>query len=339
MTAAIKTGTAAWADHVLVDTGWYPPHVRSPEDKLHYYASQFPLVENDSTYWAFPDRARIATWAERTPDGFTMNIKAHALLTEHYASLRGLPPDIRDSLPRELGEKPHVYPRDLGDELMAELSARFHDALEPLHRAGRLGVVLFQFPVWFSISRANKAKLRTLATTFSPYRVAVELRNHTWMSDENLDETLGLLGRANLIYTCVDEPQGFPASVPPVAAATSDIALVRMHGRNPARWRARSRGGAQRFDYRYARAELVEWVPKILALADHTREVHVVFTNGLLDNAVANAREMAELIALAEPDAAARGRSRRLAAGATDHRLRRATRADRPHRRGRARSA
>ena len=58
-------------------------HVRSAEAKLRYYASQFPVVENDSTYWAFPEAARVATWAARTPEGFTMNIKAHALLTQH----------------------------------------------------------------------------------------------------------------------------------------------------------------------------------------------------------------------------------------------------------------
>ncbi len=297
MAARIKTGTAAWADRVLVETGWYPEDVRSPEDKLRYYASQFPVVENDSTYYAIPDRARVATWAERTPDGFTMNMKAHALLTEHYASLRGLPRDIRDSLPRELFDKPHVYPRDLGDDVMRELAARFHDALEPLHDAGRLGVVLFQFPVWFPISADNKAKLRRLARDFRPYRVAVEFRNATWMSEDNCRETLELLGRAALIYPCVDEPQGFVSSIPPIAAATSDLAVVRMHGRNAARWDRRTDSAGRRFEYRYSQDELAEWVPRILALANRTQEVHVVFANGFLDNAVRNAREMAELIA------------------------------------------
>jgi uncharacterized protein YecE (DUF72 family) len=338
MAAQIKTGTAAWADRVLVETGWYPPHVRSAEDKLRYYASQFPLVENDSTHWAFPDRARIATWAERTPDGFTMNIKAHALLSEHYASLRGLPRDIRESLPRELADKPHVYPRDLGDDVMDELTERFHDALEPLHAAGRLGVVLFQFPVWFPISAANKAKLRRIASDFRPYRVAVEFRNKTWMADENADDTLVFLARAGLVYTCVDEPQGFPSSVPPIAAATSDVALIRLHGRNAARWERRTDSAGRRFEYRYSLAELGEWVPRILALADHTDEVQVIFTNGFLDNAVRNAREIAELIADAR-DEVARARRRPSAAGATARTRRRATRGAAPTRRGRPRSA
>lgn len=296
MAAQIKIGTTAWADHVLVDTGWYPAHVRSAEAKLRYYASQFPIVENDATYWAFPDRARIATWAERTPPGFTMNMKAHALLTKHYASVRGLPRDIRESLPAELLAKPHVYPRDLGDDVMAELTRRFHDALEPLHNAGRLGVVLFQFPVWFPIGAEHKAALVQIRDDFRPYRVAIELRNATWMSQDNREETLGFLADHELIYTCVDEPQGFVSSIPPVAAATSDIAIVRMHGRNAARWERNTRRAARRFEYCYSTEELAEWVPKIRRLAQYTREVHVLMSNGLLDNAVRNARELTELI-------------------------------------------
>ena len=300
MTARIKTGTTAWADRVLIDTGWYPPHVHSAEAKLRYYASQFPLVENDSTYWAFPERARVAAWAERTPADFTMNMKAHALLTEHYASVRGLPREIRDALPAELLEKAHVYPRDLGDDIMRELTRNFHAALEPLHAAGKLGVVLFQFPVWFPISAEHKAELVRIRDDFRPYRVAVELRNATWMSDDTVDETLDFFAREDLIYTCVDEPQGFISSIPPIAAATSDLAVVRMHGRNPARWRRRAQGGVGRYRYRYSLAELAEWVPRILGLAEQTREVHVLMSNAALDNAIRNAWELTELLATAQ---------------------------------------
>jgi uncharacterized protein YecE (DUF72 family) len=158
------------------------------------------------------------------------------------------------------------------------------------------------------------------------------------MSDENADETLEFLARAGLAYTCVDEPQGLTSSVPPIAAATSDIAIIRMHGRNKARFERKARSAGERFEYRYSHAELAEWVPKISALAKATREVHVIFSNGFLDNAVANAQEMAELIADARAGAA-RGRSRPSAAAAPARRPRRATRAARPPRRGRARSA
>lgn len=291
------TGTAAWADRALVDSGWYPAHVRSPEAKLRYYASQFPLVENDSTYWAFPDADRVRTWAERAPAGFTMNIKAHALLTQHYASARGLPRDVRDRLPRELLAKPHLYPRDVGAKVMRELTKRFRDALAPLDAAGKLGVVLFQFPVWFQISSEHKAELRRIRHDFDALRVAIELRNETWMSEDNRHETLDLLAREDLIYVCVDEPQGFVASIPPIVAATSDTAVVRMHGRNPARWRDRSHGRRSRsWTYLYSHDELVDWAARIRAVAARTDEVHVIFSNAPLDNAVRNARELADVL-------------------------------------------
>ncbi len=297
MTARIKIGTAAWADRRLVESGWYPEHVRSPEAKLRYYASQFPVVENDSTYWAFPDSDRMATWAARSPDGFTMNIKAHAILTQHYASVRGLPRDIRESLPGDVLAKPHVYPKDLGEQVMRTLTKRFRDALAPLHDAGTLGVVLFQFPVWFPISSANKAELSRIRNSFHAFRVAIELRNETWMSEENRRETLELLADEDLIYVCVDEPQGFVASIPPVVAATSDLSVIRMHGRNPARWRDRSHGRRSGgWPYRYSHDELVEWAARIHALAARTDEVHVIFSNGPVDNAVDNAQELADLL-------------------------------------------
>jgi len=296
MTARIKTGTTAWAERSLVASGWYPPHVRSAEAKLRYYASRFPLVENDGGYWAIPDRARVQTWVERTPPGFTMNMKAHALLTGHYTDPRHLPKDLRDALPPALLAKPHVYARELDPGLMRAIERRFRDALAPLHEAGKLGVVLFQFPVWFPISYDNKEELVRLRDAFSPYRIAVEFRNRTWISERNAIETLELLGAEGIVYTCVDEPQGFPSSVPPVAAATSDLALVRMHGRNAARWQRGAPTAAARFEYLYTTDELREWVPRIHALAEHTREVHVVMNNCHSDYAVRNARELAELL-------------------------------------------
>ncbi|HEY8207109.1 MAG TPA: DUF72 domain-containing protein [Myxococcaceae bacterium] len=304
MAARIKTGATAWADRSLVASGWYPPHVRSAEERLRSYASRFPLVENDSGYWALLGPEQVEVWARRAPPGFTMNMKAHALLTGHYTDPRRLPEDIRSSLPRALREKARVYPRDLGPERMREIGRRFREALEPLRASGTLGLVLFQFPVWFPISREHKERLVQIRDELSPCRVAVEFRNFTWMTERNLDETLSLLADEDLIYTCVDEPQGFPSSVPPIAAATSDVALVRMHGRNAARWQRGARTAAERFDYRYSLDELREWVPRILALAERTREVHVLMNNCHRDHAVRNAQEIAELLEAARPEQA-----------------------------------
>jgi uncharacterized protein YecE (DUF72 family) len=151
--------------------------------------------------------------------------------------------------------------------------------------------------VWFPSSRENKDELIRIRDELLPYRLAVEFRNKTWTSERNLFDTMELLGSAGIVYTCVDEPQGFTSSVPPIAAATADIAVIRMHGRNAARWDRGAPSASARFEYLYSTDELRAWVPRIHALAERTREVHVLMNNCYRDYAVQNASEMAQLLA------------------------------------------
>src|SRR5438105_7129025 len=132
----ILVGTASWADKSLVDSGkFYPPEITSPEERLRYYASQFPLVEVDSSYYAMPVPATTQLWAERTPDDFTMNVKAFRLFTGHQTSPIVLHRDIQQALPPT--DKRHLYYRDLPAEIRDELWRRFHEALQPLVAAGK----------------------------------------------------------------------------------------------------------------------------------------------------------------------------------------------------------
>lgn len=300
MPAAIKIGISAWTEPTLVSSGWYPPGARSAEARLRYYATQFPLVEVDSTHYALPSEANAGRWVDRTPDGFTFNVKAFATHTAHYTDPKRLPRDLRDALPPEVRDKPRAYPKDLGDELQDELARRFRAALAPLRAHGRLGLLLFQFPVWIPCSPDGEQAIRRARAWFPDHRIAIELRNATWMSSpERAKRTLGLLGELDLIYTCVDEPQGFVSSVPPIAAATSSVSLVRMHGRLTEAWEAPVPAARDRFAYRYTRDELRGWVPKIEALGRRTSEVHVIFNNCYRDYAVTNAHQLAELYASA----------------------------------------
>ncbi len=90
-----------------------------------------------------------------------MNVKAFATLTEHYADARRLPVDPRaEPSPDELQDDPRLYPKDLGPEMVAELARRFRASIEPLRAGGRLGLVLLQYPVWFTASRDNERKLQ-----------------------------------------------------------------------------------------------------------------------------------------------------------------------------------
>ena len=63
----------------------------------------------------------------------------------------------------------------------------------PLHSAGKLGAVLFQFPQWFVISKKNKAYIEECAERLPDFRVAVEFRHKSWMEERNVEETLGFL--------------------------------------------------------------------------------------------------------------------------------------------------
>jgi uncharacterized protein YecE (DUF72 family) len=306
----IKVGATAWSDRSLLASGWYPREARTPEARLRYYATQFAVTENDSTYYAIPEPRRSELWVARTPAVFTTDVKAFATLTDHYTDPDSLPADIRNALRPDLREKARVYPRDLGTELVGEIARRFCAGIEPLRANGRLGVVLFQYPVWFTNSRENRDQVRRARELVPGCRLAVEFRNRTWMSEQSCDRTLGLLREVGLAYVSVDEPQGFPSSVPPIAEATADVAVVRFHGRNASRWARSAAAARERFDYRYSTGELCEWLRKLRRLDKAAKEVHALMNNCHADYAVTNARQLIELLAerravVQRPDAAA----------------------------------
>ena len=129
--------------------------------------------------------------------------------------------------------------------------------------------------------------------------MAVEFRHKSWMEERNVEETLSFLEERDLPYVCVDMPQGFESSVPPIAAATAkDLAMVRFHGRNNAAWEVKGQTAAERFQYDYPREELAEWAPRVEALAAEARETHVLMNNCYQDFAVRSARELGDLLDL-----------------------------------------
>jgi uncharacterized protein YecE (DUF72 family) len=119
------------------------------------------------------------------------------------------------------------------------------------------------------------------------------------MRADNREETLARLGDLDFTYICVDEPQGFRSSVPPVVAATNDIGFVRFHGRNRETWEKRTRTSAERFDYWYRAEELDEWLPAFKELARDTREVHAVMNTNNANQGPANAMLLGERLAAA----------------------------------------
>jgi uncharacterized protein YecE (DUF72 family) len=287
----LRVGTAGWTDKSLIESGWYPPDATTPEGRLRYYARQFPLVEVDSTYYALPAEQTARAWAERTPEGFIFNIKAFSLFTQHPTPVRALPKDLREAA-SEAG-KDRVYLKDVDPEVTSQAWDRFLAALEPLRQAGKLGAILLQFPPWFPISRTGKQYIEACAERVAPRRACVEFRNHTWMTPGNQKETLDFLAERRLPYVCVDMPQGYPSSIPPVLAATSDLAIVRLHGHSR-QWEAKS--VQQRFRYRYNDEELATWAGNVQRLAQDADETRVVFNNCYRDYAHVNAQQLAEML-------------------------------------------
>lgn len=292
----ILTGTASWTDQTLLDSGWYPTGADSAEDRLKYYTTRFPLVEVDSTFYGLPSERTAVLWSDRTPDAFTFDFKAFRLFTGHPTPLSALPKAVRAELPSGLSEKRNVYAKDMPPELTEHVWTMYRSALMPVHSAGKLGAVFLQFPKWFFFGKDNLRYIEQARQHLPDFRIAVEFRQPGWLSDKHATETLDFLKQNHIAYTCVDEPQGTAASVPPIAAATTDFSVVRFHGRREDTWDKPRVGVEERFKYLYSDAELEEWVPKIEALSRETREVHVLMNNCYADYGVRNAQQLGSLL-------------------------------------------
>jgi uncharacterized protein YecE (DUF72 family) len=288
----VLIGTCSWTDPTLIQCRrFYPDWARSAEARLQHYASRFPLVEVDSPYYALPAESTSGLWVERTPPDFVFDIKAFRLFTQHPTPPAALPGDIRGALPETLRGRPAFYHRDLPPAILAEVWRRFERALLPLDSAGKLGVVLFQFPPWFRAGSRERDYILGCRERLPQYRLAVEFRHASWVTGPNLAATLSFLKRNGLALVAVDEPQGSAASLPPLAEATADIGVIRFHGRNRENWTKPAVSVSERFNYLYSEAELKEWLPRARRLTSQTRELHVLFNNCHEDKAVVNASQ------------------------------------------------
>jgi uncharacterized protein YecE (DUF72 family) len=297
--ATVRIGTASWTDPTMTSGGvFYPRGIDTAEERLQYYASQFPLVEIDATYYALPVARVAELWRERTPPDFIFDVKAHALMTGQPTETKRLPKAIREALPAEAAGKPRIYARDLPDELQDEIWRLFMDGLEPLRGAGQLGSVLLQYPKWFFPVSESREEILRARERLDGHPFAVELRNASWFNEKNLERTMRFLEENRLPFVMVDEPQGFKSSVPPIVAVTSpDLAVMRFHGRNADNWERKNITPAERFRYLYERSELEEWAPRLRDAGRQTRDLHVLMNNCYANYGSTNARELAALLA------------------------------------------
>src|SRR6266446_3567095 len=182
MAATVRIGTCSWADDAL-SKYFYPPKLPARE-RLAWYAQFFDTVEVDSTYYRLPAEPMVEGWAERTPPGFVMHVKAFGLMTRHPVKLEVLPEDLRAAMPVDERGRVDRPPR----ELRGEVFKLFLAALEPLRAAGKLGGILMQMAPYVVPKEASYDYLTWAREQLDGYEMLVEFRHKAWF--EQPEETL-----------------------------------------------------------------------------------------------------------------------------------------------------
>jgi uncharacterized protein YecE (DUF72 family) len=246
-------------------------------DELRFYAEHFDTVEVNSTFYAQPRQDVTRNWVARTPPGFEFSIKLYQKFTH--------PRMFRESaLARAPGSEGALL------DLLAEITPADVDELrtgiEPLAAAGRLGVLLAQFPPSFTRTDRARDYLDWLLNTLNDYPIAVELRHRSW-SDE-ATETVSILTSHGAAWVQIDEPK-FRTSVrqnflPNVAA----FSYMRLHGRNAAQWWHHDRT-EDRYNYLYPADELQDIADVLGATGTLVRKAYLYTNNHFAAKSVVNA--------------------------------------------------
>ncbi len=219
---------------VLVGTsGWQYPHWRAtfypagvPQARwLEHYAERFRTVEVNNTFYRLPEAAVFDDWRRRTPDDFLLAIKMSRFLT-HMKKLKD-------------PEEP---------------MARFFD--RAMHLGEKLGPVLVQLAPFMA---ADPGRLdAALALVPRGVRVAVEVRNDSWLSPET-ERVLARRGAA----LCFADRRG---PLTPLWR-TADFAYLRLH-----------EGGAAPSPC-YGDQALRTWARRLAAGWGERADVYVYFNN------------------------------------------------------------
>jgi uncharacterized protein YecE (DUF72 family) len=292
----IRVGICSWTEKTLVQSGqFYPPNVTSAEGRLRYYASHFDTVEVDSVYYAIPDQKTAWLWDVRTPSGFIFHIKAYGALTGHGIDLKTLPRDLQTHSAKGFPEKRSVYVKD--ETLLGLMALRLRDSLEPLRRSGKLGLMVFQYPPWFTYGTRNMGYILKCKEWMDGLSLAVEFRHGSWLTPGRQTEILKFLDDNRVHYVSADEPQyGNLSTVPFVPGVTGKTAYFRLHGRNTDNWLKKGIETSLRYAYSYSDEELERFIPSIEETEAKSETIYVMLNNCHRSFAVENAARIKEFL-------------------------------------------
>lgn len=169
MESTLWIGSSSWSEKAWSGP-FYPAGVK-PADYLRYYATRFPVVEADTTYYRVPDRRLIDGWNAKTPDGFRMSAK----------------------FPRSIvhaGEGPRPNAERILTSAEAKSDTeRFLKAMERL--GDKCGPLVIQFPYFNREAFANRGLFLERLDPFleslpEGFQYVVEVRNKAWIDEEFL---------------------------------------------------------------------------------------------------------------------------------------------------------
>ena len=157
----LHVGCAMWS--LKSWQGRFLPHPSTAAERLRAYAGWCNAVEGNTTFYATPARATVASWAEQTDPGFRFILKIPKTVT-HERRLTGVDEPMR----------------------------AFLDAIEPLEQ--RLGALWVQLPG--SFGPGDLPSLARFLRRMRPgQRCAVEVRHQAFFDEpRDLEKVLGESG-------------------------------------------------------------------------------------------------------------------------------------------------
>jgi uncharacterized protein YecE (DUF72 family) len=157
--ARILLGTSSFTA-----SGWegsfYPKGMRS-SDYLAFYATQFPTVEVDSTFYRCPSANTVNNWSARTPEDFIFCVKVPQIITH--------------------------------EKVLVDCEPEFEEFVKTMDILGpKLGPMMFQFP---KFDRWKFPKPDSFLAVLEPFlkklpadhKFVIEIRNKTWLDAKLAD--------------------------------------------------------------------------------------------------------------------------------------------------------
>ena len=203
----------------------YPPKLAQAR-WLEHYVTLFDTVEVNNAFYRLPTAEAFTGWRDRTPESFVVTVKASRYLT-HVKRLK----EPKDSV-----------------ELFVDRAR---------HLGRKIGPILLQLPPKFSVQAERLDETLTHFDRFG-LRVAVEVRDPTWM----VDEIKEILRDHNAASVWADRRERV---ITPLWR-TADWGYVRFH-EGTREWPC------------YHRATLRSWAERLAASHDTADDVYVYFNN------------------------------------------------------------